>query len=373
VVDPGALGGDAGHAGHDPELIVALLDRDLPDAERALAEDRVGACIACAVLHADLVALADASRTLATPGRTRDFSLTPEVAAALREAAALRPAAAAEPVPHRVRLTGEMTEPRSAHVAHDHVRIANLVDRTVSDAERAAGEEQLAACGECAQLYDDLLALSAATRALPTPSRPRDFTLTPADATRLRVRGWRRLLAVFGSPKDVFSRPLAMGLTTLGLAGLLVATVPGALPGFGGGPAALPAAEDAARNSAGGAAAGTAANPEFLAQASPAPSAASESGPAIAAAMPTAAPSEAPAPAPAESADAPPEILAEGGETGPVAGEPDDRGAFDAYMDSFADGGSAGPSPMLVVAAILLLVGLGLFGLRWTARRLGDG
>jgi anti-sigma factor RsiW len=363
VADQGRVGGDPGHAGHDPELIVVLLDRDLPAAERAAGEDRLGECSACAALHADLLALADANRAFATPVRTRDFRLSAEVAHALR------PMVAGEPAPGPGRLIGEMTEPRSAHAAHDRVRIANLVDRSVSEAERIAGEEQLAACRDCAQLLEDLLALSAATKALPTAARPRDFTLTPADAVRLRVRGWRRLLAWFGSSRDAFSRPLAIGLSTLGLAGLLVATVPGALPGFGGGAAALPAAEDAARNATGGGAA----NPEFLAQASPAPSMASETGPVIAAAPPSAGPSEAPAPAPAESADAPPEILAEGGESGPTAGEPEDRGAFDAYLNSFADGGSAGPSPMVVVAATLLLVGLGLFGLRWTARRLGDG
>lgn len=363
MADPGADGGDPGHAGHDPDLIVGLLDRDLPAAERAAGEDRLRACAACAALHADLVSLAAASRAMATPRRTRDFTLSAELAQTLRAPVA------GELVQGPGRLNGEMTEPRTAHAAHDRVRIANLVDRSVTDAERVAGQEQLAACHDCAQLFDDLLALSAATKALPTPARPRDFTLTPADAARLRDRGWRRLLGLFGSPRDVFSRPLAIGLSTLGLAGLLVATVPGALPGFGGGATALPAAEDAARNAAGGAAA----NPEFLAQASPAPSAASATGPVIAAAPPSAGPSEAPAPAAAASADAPPEVLAEGGESGPTDGEPDDRGAFDAYLESFADGGSAGPSPMAIVAAILLLIGLGLFGLRWTARRLGDG
>ena len=42
--------------------------------------------------------------------------------------------------------------------------------------------------------------------------------------------GWRRFVAAFGSPRDVFSRPLAVGLTTLGLAGLLLASAPSILP-----------------------------------------------------------------------------------------------------------------------------------------------
>jgi hypothetical protein len=367
VADSGATrGGPPSHVDHDPALIVALLDRDLAGADRVVAEALLRDCAACAELHDDLLALAKASRELATPSRPRDFALTQEVAAMLR------PVTAGEPESGRARLTGEMTERRSAHTAHDRLLIANLVSRSVSDAERVLAEEQLTACRDCAQLLDDLVALSAATRAMPVPSRPREFILTTADAERLRVRGWRRLLSAIGSSRDVFSRPLAIGLTTLGLAGLLVATIPGSLPGFGGGATRLQAPEDATRNLAGDPAAGSAANPELQSEASPASSAAAESGPAIAAAAPSAAPSNVPAPAPASSGT-PPEVLAEGGESGPLAGEPQDRGAFDTYQNSFSDAGGGGPSPVLIVAALLLLVGLGLFGLRWTARRLGDG
>ena len=59
----------------------------------------------------------------------------------------------------------------------------------------------------------------------------RDYALSSEDARRASRTGWRRLVAVFGSTRDAFSRPLAIGLTTIGLAGLLVTTVPGALPG----------------------------------------------------------------------------------------------------------------------------------------------
>jgi len=366
VADPGPIGGDAGHAGHDPELIAALLDRDLPEGERTVASARLQDCVLCAELYDDLLALARANRELATLNRPRDFTLTQDVAETLR------PGIGREPMPGRARLTGEMTEPRSAHATHDRMLIASLIDRSASGLERARGEEQLTACPDCALLYDDLVALSAATRAMPVPPRPRDFTLSTADAVRLRVRGWRRLLSAIGSTHDVFSRPLAIGLTTLGLAGLLVTTIPGSLPGFGGG-TNLQAPEDAARNVAGDAAAGSAANPELQSGASPASSAAAESGPAIAAAAPSAAPSDAPAPAPAASPDAPPEVLAEGGESGPIAGEPQDRGAFDTFQNSFSDADGGGPSPMFIDAALLLLIGLGLFGLRWTARRLEDG
>ncbi len=284
----------------------------------------------------------------------------PEVIAALLDTAG-------EPVRGDARLGGEMTDFRSRHGTHDRLLIANLVDRSVGDAERARGDEQLAACSECALLYDDLVALSAATRALPVPARRRDFTLTNADADRLRVRGWRRVLAAIGSSRDVFSRPLAMGLTTLGVAGLLVATIPGALSGAFSGAASSPeqlSTVEAARDAAGGAVA----NPEsiMVGEASAAPPLASDSGPAIAAPAPSPTVSAAAAPAPAL-----PEALVPGGAASPIVGEPA-AGAADEYRTKTSDAESAGRSPMVVVASLFLLVGLGLFALRWTARRFGD-
>ncbi|MEO6207196.1 MAG: hypothetical protein ABIP77_04500, partial [Candidatus Limnocylindrales bacterium] len=89
----------------------------------------------------------------------------------------------------------------------------------------------LATCLDCARLHADLLSLAVALPAASTPARPRDFMLTAADAHRLRPRGLRRWLGLIGTSRDTLSRPLAIGFTTLGLTGLLVATVPGALPG----------------------------------------------------------------------------------------------------------------------------------------------
>jgi hypothetical protein len=57
-----------------------------------------------------------------------------------------------------------------------------------------------------------------------------------------------------------------------------------------------------------------------------------------------------------------------GGESSPLPGEPDTR---DLYGKSLSAEREA-PSAMVIVAGLLLLTGLGLFALRWTARRLGD-
>jgi anti-sigma factor RsiW len=132
-----------------------------------------------------------------------------------------------------------------SHGLHDRLLVAAEADRP-TDRERgpALGRALLAACTECADLYADLVALATALPTAATPRRTRDFTLTAADAERLRPRGLRAWLARIGSPRDALSRPLAIGFTTLGLAGLLVATAPSVLPmaGAGGSGLAAPAA-----------------------------------------------------------------------------------------------------------------------------------
>ena len=370
----GANGPD-GHGQHDAELIAGLLDRDLPDAARLFAQARIDTCPDCASLHADLLALAKATVELPAPARPRDFALTPAMATTLVDRAA------GEPLTAGGRLTGDMTPSRSRHSAHDRLLIANLVDRSVSESDRARGEEQMVACHDCTRLYADLVALSAATRELPVPQRPRDFTLTTADAERLRVRGWRRLLAAIGSSRDVFSRPLALGLTTLGLAGLLVATIPTVFTGQASSPESVATVGNAAGTAAGDAAGGAAINPEtMLSQASAAPSAQDGPGPAAAAAVPapeaSAAAAAAPAPAASDASDSArqqPDILFQGGESSPLAGEPGVGAAADLYAKSLAPEEPAGRFAMVGVAGLLLVAGLGLFGLRWIARRLGDG
>jgi anti-sigma factor RsiW len=347
------------HAAHDPELIVALLDRDIADANRAAGEALVAACRACARLHQDLLALAQATVAAPTPLRSREFTLTPKVAAALRQPAT------GELLPASPRLSHDMRTTRSRHETHDRLLVANLVDRAVDEAERSRAEELLAACRECEQLYDDLVALSAATRAMTVPMRPRDFTLSEADAERLRVRGWRRLLGAIGSSRDVFSRPLAVGLTTLGLAGLMVTTVPSVFMGGAASGPALSTTGQAVEDTALGA------PPEAISLAPEAPAASGGFGSAGAAPVPSAA-AEAMPQASGETGADPygDDRLFVGSETSPIPGEPDGR------ESATLDGSSEGPisrTTTMVLAATLLLIGLLLFGLRWTARRLGDG
>ena len=253
-----------------------------------------------------------------------------------------------------------MTEPNQPanaenHAVHDPTWMAALATRDpdLSPSERTTAQAALESCGACADLFADLVAISAAIPSAAIPARPRDFTLTAADAARLRPHGLRRLLKAIGSARDGVTFPLAMGLTTMGIAGLLLATIPAALSG------------------AGGAASMTLST---VGEAGPAPAAAS-AAPAPAASAPAA---SAAAP-PAEGTDlygmtaAPTSETTGGGEVfsgddGDAALEAQRHDAA-ATLEAIRDD-ATGRSALLVAAGTLLVAGLGLFALRWSARRL---
>ena len=120
------------------------------------------------------------------------------------------------------------------HMGHDPLDVAAAADRG------ASLPMALGLCGSCLDLRADLLAVAAAVPFAAMPRRPRDFTLTAAEAARLRSRRWRRMLDAFGSARDEISRPLAAGFATLGVVGLLLTAVPAVLPTIGGSSAAAP-------------------------------------------------------------------------------------------------------------------------------------
>jgi hypothetical protein len=248
--------------------------------------------------------------------------------------------------------------PTVAHAAHDLTIVAALAARASDLDERTAAlaREQVASCASCADLLTDLLTLQATLPTTATPARPRDFRLSDGDAARLHRSGWRRVLGFFGSPRDGFSRPLAIGFTTLGLAGLLVATVPSMLLSGG----AAGAAPNEVLSTVGNAAQ----------QAAPAPAA-------------SAAASAAPSAAEGFASDRMSTAAAAASEEAAGAGEPGDTGVFtganpdEVTPDVAGDLGllairddASGLSVLFVVAGVLLIAGLGLFGLRWSARRL---
>jgi hypothetical protein len=117
---------------------------------------------------------------------------------------------------------------RIGHAGHDPLRVAEAVDRGAQLVPR------MHLCVRCVALYLDLVALTAALSESALPARPRAFTLTAADAARLRSGGWRGWWSAVGSARDTLTRPLAIGITTLGLAGLLLTAAPTLLLGVGG-------------------------------------------------------------------------------------------------------------------------------------------
>ena len=266
--------------------------------------------------------------------------------------------------------------------AQDHAALIAALDAgDLAGAELTAAESLVASCGGCAALADDLVAIRGAMSALPTPARRRDYRLTNEDAARLRPSGRRRLVEWLAAPGSTV-RPLATGLATLGVIGLLLTSgAPGMLSGFGSAGAAPVAApegpvEDAA---AGGSGAAELQRTYAPPAASGAP--AGNDAPPVATAAPAGDPGLSPTAAPAPM----PEGTPTGDEAG-VAGEAAsadptvDRTVSTGASDSAANGDAesakaagrdaASTVPLPVLASLALLAaGLALLAGRQLARR----
>lgn len=235
------------------------------------------------------------------------------------------------------------------HARHDLLLIAGHAADDLSNLDMTAAAALLASCTECAEVHRDLVAISAATRALPrTAGTPRDFQITPEQAERLQRGSWlRSILRPFASARSA-TRPMAAAFTATGVAGLLVAAF---VPALLGGAASAPVG----------------------------------AGPAAGALAPAA--TNAPVAAPAY-----PQV----GQPGAVAASGDHdyvKQAEDSGMEVAVDGGfisgnrdgsltgrgtdqverlsaSASPNLLVIGSMALLAAGLLLFGLRFAARRL---
>jgi hypothetical protein len=116
-----------------------------------------------------------------------------------------------------------MTPIPATHADHDLLAVAAFAAGGAEGAELDAALAVVAACPACAALHHDLRAIARAMPALPAPVRTRDFRLTPEQAGSLRPAGWRRFLAPLAGPRFAFAGPLGTGLATLGVAGFLIA------------------------------------------------------------------------------------------------------------------------------------------------------
>ena len=133
----------------------------------------------------------------------------------------------------------------TSHDRHDPMLVAALAGGDLAGTDREGAVALTRACSDCSALHDDLVALARATAAAPPPSAfpARDFRLTPADAARLRPNARGRLVAAIRHAPTAASRPLGVGLATIGLVGLLFGNVHlGSLGLFSASSAGLPAA-----------------------------------------------------------------------------------------------------------------------------------
>jgi hypothetical protein len=279
--------------------------------------------------------------------------------------------------------------------AQDHAALIAALDAgDLAGAELTAAESLVASCGGCTALADDLVAIRGAMSALPTPARRRDYRLTAEDAARLRPSGWRRLLEWLAAPGSTV-RPLATGLATLGVIGLLLTSgAPGMLSGFGSAGAAPVAApegpvEDAAAGGSGAAelqrtyappaASGAPAGNYAPPAASGAP--AGNDAPPVATAAPAGDPGLSPTAAPAPMPEGTPTgdeagVAGEAASADPTVDRTVSTGASDGAANGDAESAkaagrdAASTVPLPVLASLALLVaGLALLAGRQLARR----
>jgi hypothetical protein len=229
------------------------------------------------------------------------------------------------------------------HSSHDVLLIAGHAAGDLVDSERTRAQSLVDSCGSCADLHRDLVAIAAATRSLPNLApAPRDFRLAPEQAARLRRGSWlRTILAPFVAARSA-ARPMAAAFTTLGIAGLLVATM---LPGLSGSAATSGLERD--QSQIGATAASAAPVGPVVGPGEPAPNATDGSPAEEFGVKDQGGPSSAPG--------------AGGGGTGAGAADEGSPTGRIAAMTS---------SPLLVGSLALLALGLLLFGLRFAARRL---
>jgi len=237
------------------------------------------------------------------------------------------------------------------HTDHDASVIAAFAAGDLAGPELERATALVADCAACATLRDDLVAIATAVHALPAPRRTRDYRLTDAQAARLRPAGWRGALAAFAAPRFRLAAPLGTTMATLGVAGLLLASLPASVPlGAMSGPAKSEATDQTTlmQRSSDAPPANPAPVPSAAAASATADTAGEAGGNNLAGGSPSSV-----------------EPGSDGGDTG---------GAQPAETPSTRDVAAlavrAADETVTIVAGLLVVLGLALIALRWTARRL---
>ena len=273
-----------------------------------------------------------------------------------------------------------------SHQDHDLVLVAALVAGDTEGRDHTRATELVTSCPECARVRDDLVTLAALLPTLPAPARTRDYRLTAEQAAALRPTGWRRLLGAFGGSGFRFATPVGTAMATLGIAGLLLSAVPSSLPagttgdGTSGSAPLQSVTQDASAPaaSAGPAAIGPAPQGEVPATSEPIASAAAS---ASAAPAPSASAGAASGRYEADQYANPADTSQRGAAAAPsgpaatsdIAGEKGTKlAAPPAPSTPTLDATPTTVAPdrsLVFVASLLLIAGVGLLALRYTARR----
>jgi len=250
--------------------------------------------------------------------------------------------------------------------AQDHAALIVALDAgDLAGSERLAAESLAATCAGCAALVEDLAAIRGAMTDLPVVPRRRDYRLTAEDAARLRPSGWGRLLEWLAAPGSTV-RPLATGLATLGVIGLLLtAGLPGGLSGLGGAGSASPVmAPEGTAGDAGGGSGNTELQGTYAPAAAPSGAPADEPGLAA-----TAAPAALPAGTPSDDGAGVAGEAASGDPAVDRAGSTAPSDVAPGYGKS-TEGDAAPAVPLPALASLALLAaGLALLAGRAVARR----
>jgi len=247
------------------------------------------------------------------------------------------------------------------HATHDLELVASYASGDAIGPDLDAATALVARCPECAALHHDLRAIALALPTTSVPVRTRDFRLTPEQAASLRARGWRRLAAALAGPGFRFAAPLGTGLATLGITGLLLGTLAGSpLLGATTTAGAAGAAPNAALDSNAGAPPEKSASSAYAVLASAASSAAPSPAASIVDQLATnpEATRQAASPVPGALALQTAAPVPAGGPSG---------------GDTLRDVQPAAGSPLVPLAALALILGLALVGVRLAGRRLARG
>jgi hypothetical protein len=119
------------------------------------------------------------------------------------------------------------THPLTAeHRRHDRLLVARYAAGDGEPGLDHEAQDLIRRCSECAALAADISAISAAVSKMPVPTRPRDFRLTPEQASKLRGSRLDRWLRGITGSGWATVRPVAAVALSIGL----VMSVVGALP-----------------------------------------------------------------------------------------------------------------------------------------------